>query len=127
MPCSINRTPLMQDLPHHTAEPMGDGPDGGLIAQARQQAAEHHLKVTAFPLDRSVRRLVQHPPQIFIAFGGATAVILFGTFVFPGTGSHPRGHSAAEGNVLACSPTSAMICCAESTPKPGTSARRITA
>jgi len=23
--------PLMQDLPHHTAEPMGDGPDGGLI------------------------------------------------------------------------------------------------
>ena len=71
----------MQDLPHHAAEPMGDGPDGGLIAQARQQAPEHHLKVTAFPLDRSVRRLVQHPPQIFIAFGGATAVVLFGTFV----------------------------------------------
>jgi serine/threonine protein kinase len=28
---------------------------------------------------------------------------------------------------LACTPTSAMICCAESTPKPGTSASRITA
>ena len=73
--------PLMQDLPHHAAEPMGDGPDGGLIAQARQQAPEQHLKVTAFPLDRSVRRLVQHPPQIFIALRRATAVVLFGTFV----------------------------------------------
>src|SRR6266481_8949182 len=80
--------PLMQDLPHHAAESMGDGPDGGLITQARQQAPEHHLKVTAFPLDRSVRRLVQHPPQIFIAFGGATAGVRFGTFIFPGTGSH---------------------------------------
>src|SRR5882672_9893430 len=29
--------PLMQDLPNHTAEPMGDGPDGRLIAQPRQQ------------------------------------------------------------------------------------------
>src|ERR1700746_1862194 len=76
---------------------MGDGPDGGLIAQARQQAPEHHLKVTAFPLDRSVRRLIQHTPQIFIAFGGATAVVRFGTFVFPGTGSHPRGQLCRRG------------------------------
>src|SRR5882762_73179 len=58
--------PLMQDLPHHTAEPMGDGPDGGLIAQPGQQTPEHHLKVPAFPLARSVRRLVQHPPQILL-------------------------------------------------------------
>src|SRR5580700_110522 len=33
--------PLMQDLPNHTAEPMGNGPDGGLIAQPRQQTPEH--------------------------------------------------------------------------------------
>ena len=32
-----------------------------------------------------------------------------------------------EGNVAAVAPTSAMICCAESTPSPGTSARRCTA
>jgi serine/threonine protein kinase len=33
----------------------------------------------------------------------------------------------AEGNVVAIGPTSAMICCAESTPKPGTAASRCTA
>ena len=59
---------FMQDLPNQTTEPMSDGPDGGLIAQPRQQTPEHNLKVTAFPLDRSMRRLVQHAPQIFIAF-----------------------------------------------------------
>jgi hypothetical protein len=32
-------------------------------------------------------------------------------------------NSAAEGNVLAFTPTSAITCCAESTPKPGTSAK----
>ena len=30
-----------------------------------------------------------------------------------------------EGNVAAEAPTSAMICCAESTPRPGISARRL--
>ncbi|HZD95567.1 MAG TPA: hypothetical protein VE133_14990, partial [Candidatus Sulfotelmatobacter sp.] len=74
----------MQDLPNQTAEPMGDGPDGGLIAQPGQQTPEHHLKVAAFLLDGSVRRLVEYSPQIFIAFGRATAVVLFGAFVFSG-------------------------------------------
>ena len=83
--------PLMQDLPNHTAEPMGNGPDGGLIAQPRQQTPEHRLKVTAVLLHRSVRRLVQYPPQISIPFCGAAAVVLFRTFVLAGTGSHPGG------------------------------------
>jgi hypothetical protein len=42
----------MQDLPNHAAEPMSDGPDGGLIAQPRQQTPEHRLKVAAVLLDR---------------------------------------------------------------------------
>jgi len=49
---------------------MSDGPDGGLIAQPGQQTPEHDLKMTTFLLDGSVCRLVQHPAQIFIAFGG---------------------------------------------------------
>jgi hypothetical protein len=49
---------LMQDLPNYSAESMGDGPDGGLIAQASQQAPEHQLKVAAFLFDGRVRRLV---------------------------------------------------------------------
>jgi len=32
--------PLMQDLPNYAAEPMGNGPNGRLIAQARQQTPE---------------------------------------------------------------------------------------
>jgi hypothetical protein len=97
---------------------MGDAPDGGLIAQARQQAPKHHLKVTAFPLDRSVRRLVQHP-QIFIAFGERLLWFCSALSSFPGQVSPQEVNSAAEGTVLVCSPTSAMIWCAESTPKPG--------
>src|SRR6266576_3688847 len=51
--------PFMQDLPNDATEPMGNGPDGGLIAEAGHQTAEHNLKMTAFLGDRSVRGLVQ--------------------------------------------------------------------
>ena len=61
----------------------------GLIAQPGQQTPEHGVKMTTFLLDSSVCRLVQHPVQIFVALGGATAVVLFGAFVFSGTGPHP--------------------------------------
>src|SRR3984893_18387059 len=82
--------PLMQDLPRHATEPMGDWPDGGLIAQSRQQTPERCLKMAAFLLYRSVGRLVQHPSQIFIPLRGAAAVVLFGAFVLSRTGSQPR-------------------------------------
>ena len=32
---------LMQDLPNHAAEPMGDCPNGRLIAQPGQQTTDH--------------------------------------------------------------------------------------
>src|SRR5215510_6858353 len=81
---------FMQDLPNNATEPMGDGPDGGLIAEAGQQTAEHDLKVTAFLGDRSVRSLVQHSTQVFIAFRGTTAMVLLRGFFLAGTGPHPR-------------------------------------
>src|SRR5215469_13238798 len=59
---------VMQDLPDDAAEPMGDGPNGRLIAQSRQQTPEHCLAITAFLPGRSVGRLVQHPPQVFVSF-----------------------------------------------------------
>jgi hypothetical protein len=37
--------------------------------------------MTAFFSDRSVRCLIQHSTQVFIAFGGATAMVLLGGFV----------------------------------------------
>ena len=36
----------MQDLPNYATESMGNGPDGGLIAEAGQQTAEHNLKMS---------------------------------------------------------------------------------
>src|SRR4030095_250821 len=83
--------PLMQDLPNHPAEPMGDRPDRGLIAQSRQQTAEERLKITASLLDCRVGCLVQDASQILVSFGGATTVVLLSTFILAGTGSHPRG------------------------------------
>jgi len=70
---------------------MSNGPDGGLIAQARQQTPKHDLKMTAFFRRGSVCCLVQHPAHVFVALGGATAVILLCAFSLAGTGSHPRG------------------------------------
>src|SRR5215469_7478929 len=83
--------PLMQDLPNDATEPMGDRPDRGLIAQSRQQTAEERLKITASLLDCRVGCLVQDPSQILVSFGGATTVVLLGTFILAWTGSHPRG------------------------------------
>jgi hypothetical protein len=39
--------PLVQHLPNHAAEPMSDSPDGGLIAQPRQQTPEQRLKMSS--------------------------------------------------------------------------------
>jgi hypothetical protein len=83
--------------------------------------------MTAILLHRSVCRLVQHPAQIFIALAERLLWFSSARSSFPGQVPTQEVNSAAEGNVLACTPTSAMICCAESTPKPGTSASRITA
>src|SRR5258705_2177207 len=69
---------------------MSNRPDGGLIAEAGQQTPEHGLKMTDLLRHRSVCCLVQHAAQIFIAFRGATAVVLLRAFLLAGTGSHPR-------------------------------------
>ena len=45
---------------------------------------------------------------------------------FPGQVPTQEVNSAAEENVLAVTPTSAITCCAESMPRPGISAKRIT-
>src|SRR6266568_1414626 len=87
---SMNRTPSCKNLPNQAAKTMSNGPDGGLIAQSRQQTPEHALKVTAFLHDSGMRCLVRYSPQIFIALRRATAAVLLRTFLLTGTGSHPR-------------------------------------
>ena len=99
--------PLMQDLPDDAAEPIGDGPNGRLIAQSRQQTPEHRLEITAFLPGRSVGRLVQHPPQVFVPL--AERLLRFSSALssFPGQFPTQEVNCAAAGNVLACTPTSA--------------------
>ena len=88
----------MQNLPNHTAEPMG-----GLIAQSRQQAAEE-LKITASLLDCRVGCLVQDPSQILVSLGGATTVVVLALSSLPRQVPTQEVNSAAEENVPPCGP-----------------------
>jgi hypothetical protein len=111
---------------HHATEPMGDCPDGGLIAQPRQQTPEHRLKMGCFFLTAawaawfSTRRRYLLPlAERLLWFSSALSSL-------SGTGSHPRGQLCRRGKRAGLYPTSEITGCAESTPKPGTSASRIT-
>jgi hypothetical protein len=72
---------------------MGNGPDGGLITQSRQQSPEHALEETAFLHDGSMRCLVQYSPQIFNTLRGTTAAVLLRTFLLAGKGSDANSKS----------------------------------
>jgi hypothetical protein len=117
----------MQDLANDSAEPVHHRPERLRVASPRPQSVEYHLPVAAFGLQRSLGGFAQHPPQIFIAFSRTTALVLFGTLWQPRTSARPELNCAAEANALACAPTSAITCCAESAPNPGTSASPTTA
>ena len=90
---------LMQDLPDDAAEPIGDGPNGRLIAQSRQQTPEHRLEITAFLPGRSVGRLFSTRRRYLFPF--AERLLWFSSalssFLLPGTGSHPRGQLRGGG------------------------------
>src|SRR5674476_1067924 len=68
--------PLMEDHPQHSAESMGDGPDGLLVPQTRQQPAEGQLEYAPFDLYRRLGCLIQQPPHVAIALRRACAVRL---------------------------------------------------
>src|SRR3984957_5260348 len=97
-------SPLKQDLANYATEPMGKRPRPRTDRLGRAADGRRQPENDCFLRHSRVRCVVQHSAQALIAFRRAT-----------------------EGNVLAWAPASAMIRCAESTPKPGTSASRITA
>src|SRR5215469_12948170 len=59
------------------------GEPAGLVERKSEKS------MTPFLGDRSVRGLVQHSTQVFIAFRGPTALILLRAFFLARTGSHP--------------------------------------
>jgi hypothetical protein len=105
---------------------MGDGADGLIVSQARHQSAIDDLENGSFRLDRSVSTLIENAPHMAVAFRGAVASGYFPLSSSPGHAPTQEERCLPEGNVAAAAPTSAMICCAESTPRPGISASRWT-
>ena len=81
---------LMQDLPNYAAEPMGDGPNGRLIAQPRQQTP-------ATPLGSNC--LSSSPQRGLPGLWFSSALSSF-----PGQVPTQEVNCAAEGNVLVRTP-----------------------
>src|SRR5215831_8130290 len=114
----------MQDLPDQAAKPVGDHTDRLIMPQARHIAAIEVLEDAPFVLDRRVGGLIEKAPQGAVPLGRPVAAAHSRRLVVAGAGAHPRGEVSR--GVAAVGPTWAIICCAESTPRPGTSASRST-
>src|ERR1035437_9296853 len=68
--------PLVQNQPKQSAKPMGNGPDGLLVSQARQQPVKCQFKYAPFDLYRRLSRLIEQPPNPTIPLRRARAVRL---------------------------------------------------
>src|SRR5450759_444548 len=83
--------PLVQNQPEQSAESMGDGPDGLLVSQTRQQPAERQLEYAPFGLDRRLSRLIQQSPHMAVPLRRTRAMRLPCALVAARTHPHPRG------------------------------------
>jgi len=118
---------LVQDQPDQPTLSMGNGPDGLLVPETRYRAVVDKLEDASFSPGCGVGRLVENTPHVAVPLRGSVAIV-------HAPRSRCRREQAptqeesffSEGKVAAVAPTSAMICCAESTPSPGTSASRST-
>jgi hypothetical protein len=118
---------LVQDQPDQSTLSMRDGPDGLIVSQSRDRAAIHDLEDASFGLYCGVGGLVEKAPHVAVALRRPVAVVHACAFLVAGQVPAHEESCSAEGKVAAVAPTSAMICCAESTARPGTSASRSTA
>src|SRR5215471_4295254 len=82
---------VVQYLPHQLAESVGDGPNGSVVTQSRYKTAEHRLQMAALLLHRRLRCLIQNTTHVLVALGGATGMVVLGTFLLSRTDSHPGG------------------------------------
>ena len=81
--------PLMENQPKQPAKSMGDGPDGLLVSQARQQPAKGHSEYASFDLDRGMSSLIQKPPHLAVAFGRTRALRFPCALFVPRTHPYP--------------------------------------
>jgi hypothetical protein len=98
----------------------------GMTETADEPPVEQ-LEDAALGLYRRMCGLVEQSTRLAVAARGAVTAVNAGTFVVFETGAYQDASCLAVGNAVAVGPISAMICSAESTPKPGTAASRCTA
>jgi hypothetical protein len=79
----------MENDPDEAAKPMGNGPDGLIVPQARYQSAIDDLEDGSFRLGRGVGSLIQNAPHVAIALRGAVTLGYFCTFFLAKACSHP--------------------------------------
>ena len=80
---------LVQNLPDQTTQPMGNGPDGLRVPEARHQTSVGQLEDTAFGLDRRVGRLIEQASHLPVALRRAVAIAHARTLVIARTGADP--------------------------------------
>src|SRR5215831_18953082 len=106
---------------------MGNHSDGLIMSHARYLAVIHDLENASFGSRCGVGSLIENPSQLAIALRRTMAVVHSRALVVA-RDTPTQEHSCLwEAKLVAIGPTSAIICCAESTPRPGTSASRFTA
>ena len=110
---------IVENLPHHSAELVSHGPDGFLVSELGYQPAIQVLENAALGFDGSTSCLIEK----CAAFDGCPWVSghCETAALCSRPGQHPTQEASwpEESKLAACGPTSAMICCAESTPRPG--------
>jgi hypothetical protein len=118
----------VQNLPDQSAKPVSNYSNRLIVPQARYIPAIEDLEDASFIFNRSVGSLIEDAPHMTITLRGPVAAAYSRALVVSGAGQAPTHEERfpSEGKVAAVTPTSAMVCCAESTPRPGTSASRWT-
>lgn len=121
---SNNGSLVVQYEPDEAAKAVGDCAEGFVVAQARYQTTIENLEDAPFLSDGSIGTLVENAAHVAVTFRRAFAAGMPALFSSPGHAPTQETSFLVVANVVALAPNSAMICCAESTPKSGASASR---
>lgn len=118
---------LVQKLLDQTTEPVSDRANGLCVAQAWDETAIEDREDSALGLRRGVGCLIEDAPHLAVPLRTAVTVVHARALFTARAGAHPGGEVFGGRKRRGGGTDSAMICWAESTPRPGTSANRCTA
>jgi len=79
----------MENDPDQAAKPMGNGPDGLIVSQARYQSVIDNLENGSFRFGCGVGSLIQNASHVAVALRGAVTLGYFCTFFLARACSNP--------------------------------------